>query len=195
MCCCFLFFLFTLFRIYTSVFLPYTNITTKLSIIVFVINVPGTVPPVITVNKLKESWYLMQNYLSNCTYGKVVLSSYDAIIDLTSSEYAMPLSGKSVYSNTFYNITRGCGSFEPYAMQEWAQFMFSKITSSNKTISNYQRRIVVMPSFFCDAYGFGSQGCIGLFCYIWIRGDKINNFNIFFSRDWTFSKFTTCIKL
>lgn len=92
----------------------------------------------------------------------------------------MPASGTTVYSRLAYNATKWCGSIEPYAMQEWAQYQYSLLVGSNATISQFKRRIVVMPNNNCNAYGFGSQGCQGSYCYQWIRGDRASDLNTFF---------------
>jgi hypothetical protein len=101
------------------------------------------------------------------------LNGYNnSVFDFTAPQYAMPAAGTTVYSGLPYNTTLECGAIEPYAMQEWVEFLYSQMTGSNSTISKYQRRIVLMPFNNCNAYGFGSQGCVGAYCYAWIRGDR-----------------------
>ena len=84
----------------------------------------------------------------------------------------MPPAGNTVYSRMLYNTTANCGYNELFAMQEWAAFQYSIMTRSNASISKFQRRIVIMPNNNCQFYGAGSQGCLGPFCYVWIRGDR-----------------------
>ncbi|GAX78725.1 hypothetical protein CEUSTIGMA_g6163.t1 [Chlamydomonas eustigma] len=175
-------------------FNPITGVQT-LSSIVFLINIAGAIPPM-TASAFNQTWFnsntpggcascttTMENYVSTCSYNKVSISNTlgnNTVIDFTAPQYAMPASGRTVYSGLPYNTTLQCGAIEPYAMQEWAQFLYSKLTGSNLTISKYQRRIVVMSFNNCNAYGFGSQGCVGAYCYSWIRGDRVNFLNTFF---------------
>ena len=95
----------------------------------------------------------------------------NAVVDLMTSP--MPASGRTVYSNMTYNTTSNCGFMELYAYQEWAAFQYSILTGSNATISQFQRRLVLMPNNNCQFYGAGSQGCLGSYCYVWIRGDRL----------------------
>ena len=95
----------------------------------------------------------------------------NAVVDLTA--FPMPASGRTVYSNMTYNTTSNCGFMELYAYQEWAAFQYSILTGSNATISQFQRRLVLMPNNNCQFYGAGSQGCLGSYCYVWIRGDRL----------------------
>ena len=92
------------------------------------------------------------------------------VIDLTA--FPMPAVGKTVYSKMSYNTASVCGFMELYAYQEWAAFQYSILTGSNATISKFQRRLVLMPNNNCQFYGSGAQGCLGPYCYVWIRGDR-----------------------
>ena len=94
----------------------------------------------------------------------------NSLIDLTA--FPMPATGFTVYSKMPYNTLTTCGFFELYAYQEWAAFQYSIMTGSNATIARFQRRIVLMPNNNCQFYGAGSQGCLGPYCYTWIRGDR-----------------------
>ena len=92
------------------------------------------------------------------------------MIDLTA--IPMPASGKTPYSRMAYNTTTTCGFMELYAYQEWAALQYSILTGSNSSISKFPRRLVIMPNNNCKFYGSGSQGCMGPYCYVWIRGDR-----------------------
>ena len=93
------------------------------------------------------------------------------MIDLTA--IPMPASGKTPYSHMAYNTTTNCGFMELYAYQEWAALQYSILTGSNSSISKFPRRLVIMPNNNCKFYGSGSQGCMGPYCYVWIRGDRL----------------------
>ena len=101
------------------------------------------------------------------------LYGFNDVFDFTATP--MPATGKTIYTKLAYNTGTSCGFFELYAYQEWAKFLYSQLVGSNTTINQYQRRIVLMPNNNCQFYGSGSQGCLGSYCYTWIRGDRCDS--------------------
>jgi hypothetical protein len=160
---------------------------------VFLINVDNKTPE-ISLDKFKSMWFnscncsnpkcdctnTMQSYVDKCSWGKASLSpdkGYNQIVDLL--KYPMPAYGRTAYSNITYNTTLQCGFIEMYAYQEWAQKKYEDIHGKG-SLDKYRQRIVVMPFNNCPWYGTGSQGCLGKYCYIWVRGDRVNFLNTYF---------------
>lgn len=170
-----------------SDFIPNRN-TLVINSTVFMINVAGMKPD-ISYNEFDAQWFnsglnsstiTMENYIKDCSWGKAVLSKSigeNRVVDLT--RYVMPAVGKTEYSRLNYNTTLQCGFIEMYAFQEWAQRMYENIYG-NRSLDNIQRRIVLLPYNNCPWYGAGAQGCMGRYCYVWIRGDRSRYLNTFF---------------
>ena len=58
-------------------------------------------------------------------YCIVPQGQYNAVVDLTAPQYALPISGNSTVTKLKYDWTSRCGFQELYAIQEWAAKQFT----------------------------------------------------------------------